>query len=121
MELHNHSLSLSILKMTLLVYHCLLVVCVYTFALPAVSPGDYGAVTNEITNFTKGQMRATHTIAINQDDICEDSPNENFFSNIALTSGHSLVNVTRPRVRVIIDDSAEPECSKQTHTICHIP
>ena len=87
----------------------------YPFALPAVAPGDYGAMTNEIT-FTTGQVRATHTITINQDDICEDSPNENFFSNIALTSGQPQIYVTRPRVRVIIDDSEEPECSKQnTH------
>ena len=93
----------------------------YTFALPAAAPGDYGAVTNEIITFTTGQMRATHTVSINQDDICEDSPNENFFSNIALTSGHPPINVTRPRVRVIIDDSAEPECSKQNTHYRHIP
>ena len=91
----------------------------YTFALPAVAPGDYGAVTNEIINFTTGQVRATHTITINQDDICEDSPNEHFFSNIALTSGNPPVNVTRPHVRVIIDDSAEPECSKQNTHYCY--
>ena len=93
----------------------------HTFALPAVTPGDYGALTNEIITFTPGQVRATHTITINQDDICEDSPNENFFSNIALTSGHPPVYVTRPRVRVIIDDSAEPECSKQNTLSSFIP
>ena len=58
-------------------------------------------------------MRATHTITINQDDICENNPNENFFSNITLTSGQPPIFVTRPRVRVIIDDSPQPECSKQ--------
>ena len=58
-------------------------------------------------------MRATHTITINQDESCENSPNENFFSNIALTSGQPPIFVTRPRVRVIIDDSPQPECSKQ--------
>ena len=84
----------------------------YTFALPAVSPDDYGAVTNEIITFTTGQVRATHRITINQDGDCENSPNENFFSNIALTSGHLPINVIRPRVTVIIEDSAEPECSK---------
>ena len=86
--------------------------CVYFCTIPAVAPGDYVAVTNEIITFTTGQMRATHTITINQDGDCENSPNENFFSNIALTSGHLPINVIRPRVTVIIEDSAEPECSK---------
>ena len=60
--------------------------------------------------FTTGQMRATHTITINQDDICENNPNENFF--IALNSDLPIINVIRQRAEVIIDDS---ECSK-----CHI-
>ena len=75
-------------------------------------PGDYGAVTNEIVTFTTGQMRATHTIIINQDDDCENSTDENFFSNIALNSGQRPISVIRPRTTVIIYD---PECSK-----CHI-
>ena len=55
-------------------------------------------------------MRATHTITINQDDICENTPNENFF--IAINSDLPIVIVIRQRTEVIIDDS---ECSK-----CHI-
>ena len=66
-------------------------------------------MTNEIT-FTTGQVRATHTITINQDDICENSPNENFF--VAINSDLPIVIVIRQRAEVIIDD---PECSK-----CHI-
>ena len=55
-------------------------------------------------------MRATHTITINQDDICENNPNENFF--VAINSDLPIINVIRTRTEVIIDDS---ECSK-----CHI-
>ena len=55
-------------------------------------------------------MRATHTITINQDDICENSPNENFV--VAINSDLPIINVTRRHTEVIIDDS---ECSK-----CHI-
>ena len=53
-------------------------------------------------------MNATHTITINQDDICENSPNENFF--VAINSDLPIINVIRQRTEVIIDDS---ECSKR--------
>ena len=100
-------------------------VCIYKilslyddFFTRAVAPGDYGAVTNQIITFAEGQMRATHTIIINQDDDCENDPNENFFSNISLNSGQQPISVIRPRAEVIIDDSAEPECRKcHTHTM----
>ena len=46
----------------------------------------------------------THTITINQDDICEDT-NELFYSTISLESGTS-------EVMVIIDDSMEVECGE---------
>ena len=83
-----------------------------------MAPGDYGAATNEIITIAEGQMRATHTIFINQDDDCENDPNEDFFSNIALDSGIPPISVIRPRAEVIIDDPAEPECSKRnTHSI----
>ena len=70
-------------------------------------------MTNEIIPFTAGQMIATYTLIINQDESCENSPNENFFSNFALNSGQPPIFVTRPRVKVIIDDSPQLECSKQ--------
>ena len=66
-------------------------------------------MTNETITFRTGQVRATHTITINQDDICEKSPNENFF--VAINSTNDLL-IIRRRTEVIIDDS---ECSK-----CHI-
>ena len=75
-----------------------------------MAPGDYGTVTNEIITFTTGQVRATHNITINQDDICENSPNENFF--VAINSDLPIVVVIRQRTEIIIDDS---ECSK-----CHM-
>ena len=76
----------------------------------AVAPGDYRAVINEIIAFTTGQTRATHRIIINQDDICENSPNENLFSNIVLNSGEPPINLIRRRAAIIIDDTNEPEC-----------
>ena len=112
-ELHENSLSQSALKMALQV-------CIYTILLSlypeihnfftrAVAPGDYGAVTNQIITFVENQMRATHTIIINQDDDCENDPNENFFSNIAFNSGTLPISVIRPRAEVIIDDTNESE------------
>ena len=120
MELHDHSLSQSTLKMALQVYYivtlCNNAFC--NFLTHTVAPGDYGAMTNQIIAFTAGQMRATHRIIINQDDECEDDPNENFFSNIALDSGTLPISVIRPRAEVIIDNTNESECSKcHTHTI----
>ena len=70
-------------------------------------------MTNEIITFTTGQMRATDTIIIGQDDICEDSPDENFF--VALISDLPLINLIGQRTNVSIDDSAESECSKCTY------
>ena len=91
---------------------------IHNFFTHTVAPGDYGAVANQIITFAEGQMRATHTIIINQDDDCEYDPNENFFSNISLNSDKQPISVIRPRAEVIIDDTNEPECRKcQTHTI----
>jgi hypothetical protein len=61
----------------------------------------------EIIQFNAGDVTQTHTITINDDDECEDDPNENFFSNIAL---EMPIIITRDRTRVIINDTAEPEC-----------
>ena len=59
-----------------------------------------------------GDVRANHTIRINQDQICETDPDEFFFSNIALNSGMQPINVIQENATVTIDDSAELECSK---------
>ena len=50
----------------------------------------------------------THTITINQDDICEDTN----YSTISLESGTSQITVIQPQVMVIIDDSMEVECGE---------
>ena len=115
-ELHENSLSLSALKMALKVSIIILSLFpeIHSFFTYAVAPGDYGAVTNEIITFAEGQMRATHTIIINQ----ENDPNENFFSNIALNSGQQPISVIGSRAEVIIDDTNEPDCCKRdTHGI----
>ena len=75
-----------------------------------VAPGDYGAVTNEIIIFTRGQVRETRRVITNQDDECETDPDENFFSNLVFDSGIQPITVIRPRAEIIIDDSNEPEC-----------
>ena len=66
----------------------------------------------EIVQFNTGDVTRTHTILINDDEGCENNPNENFFSNIALDSGVPEITVTVPRAMVTIDDTAEPECGK---------
>ena len=77
-----------------------------------VSPDDYIAVVNEMLQFNVGDVRVTHTITINQDAECENTPNEFFFSNLFLVSGVQPINLIRRRAQIIIDDNLEPECSK---------
>ena len=62
--------------------------------------------------FNQGDTRICHTITINQDEICENNPREDFFSNIALASGIQPITAIRERAQIIIDDDMEPECSK---------
>ena len=62
--------------------------------------------------FNVGDTFQTHTIMINDDMDCEDMPNEEFFSNIALNSGVQPINVINPQATVTIDDSGEDECSE---------
>ena len=77
-----------------------------------VSPGDYIGVVNELLQFNVGDVRVRHNITINQDAVCENDPNEFFFSNLALVSGAQPINLIRPRAEVIINDDLEPECRK---------
>ena len=77
-------------------------------------PGDYTADSGTI-EFGIGDINKTHTVIINQDDICEIDPFESFFSNLALVSGVPVIDVIRPRAEVIIDDSMEPECGMEHH------
>ena len=77
----------------------------------SASPADSVAVSG-LLQFNQGDMRVCHTITINQDEICENNPNEDFFSNLAFASGMRLITVIREHARVIIDDNMESECSK---------
>ena len=77
-----------------------------------VSPADYNGVANGILTYNQGDERVTHTIIINQDDLCETDPYEDFFSNLALNSGIQPITVIRRRSQIIINDTLEPECSK---------
>ena len=80
--------------------------------LLAVADGDYVPVAGEIIQFIAGDVTQTHTIILNDDNECEENPNENFFSNIALDSGIPDITVTVPQATVTIDDSGEVGCGK---------
>ena len=75
-----------------------------------VAVADYEAVASEDLVFSRGATRACHTIYINQDNICESSSNEFFFSDLAYVSGILPITISPPTARVIIDDSDQPEC-----------
>ena len=69
-------------------------------------------MSGEILQFNVGDTFQTHTIIINNDMDCEDSPNEEFFSNIALDSRVQPINLINPQATVTTDDSGEAECSE---------
>ena len=73
---------------------------------------DYVPVSGQIIQFNRGDVTQTHTVTINDDDLCENNPNENFFSNIALASGIPDINVIVSQAIVTINDANEIECSK---------
>ena len=77
---------------------------------------DYNAVIGEIVQFNVGDTFQTHRIIINDDMMCENDPNEFFFSNIALDSGVQPIFVIQPQATVTINDDAEPECRKPCFT-----
>ena len=85
-----------------------------------VTPDDYTAVASDVIQFNVGDIRVTHTIRINQDQICETYPDEAFFSDIVLINGVQPIFMIRETATIIIDDSAEQECSKisKTRHIC---
>ena len=62
--------------------------------------------------FNFGDTYQMHTVMINDDTDCEDMPNEEFYSNIALNSRVLPINVITSQSRVTIDDSGEAECSE---------
>ena len=82
----------------------------------AVSGLDYEAVSGEMLEFAVGQTRACHTVTINQDNVCELLPsNEYFFSDLAYESGVSVINIDPQTARVIIADTNEPECGEYSY------
>ena len=70
---------------------------------------DYDAVNGDIVQFAVGDTFHTHTIIINDDNVCE---HEFFISNIALDTGVQPIRVIQPQATVTINDAAEPECRK---------
>ena len=81
-----------------------------------VSSDDYVAVNDQIIQFNTGDTNQTHTIIINQDQVCENDQNEILFSNITLVIGTQVIEVVQFKAFVIVDDKLEPECSKCTTT-----
>ena len=73
---------------------------------------DYDAVNGEIVQFAMGDTFQTHTIIINDDDVCENDPNELLFSNLALDTGIEPIFVIQPQATITVDDAAEAECCK---------
>jgi hypothetical protein len=79
-------------------------------AIAGAPDNDYNAVIGEIVQFNVGDTFQTHRIIINDDMMCENDPNQFFFSNIALDSGVQPIFVIQPQATVTINDDAEPEC-----------
>ena len=55
------------------------------------------------------------TVIINQDNLCENNPSDNFFVNLDFESGIPPIDVFPDRAVVGIDDDGEPECRKFTY------
>ena len=60
----------------------------------------------------KGVSTGTEETPLNLPLECEDNPNENLFSNIALESGIPDISVTVPRTTITINDSLQRDCSE---------
>ena len=63
-------------------------------------------------DFAIGNERACHTVHIIDDDICEDDPNENYFSSLEFGGGVQPITVDPALTEVIIDDTNQPECGE---------
>ena len=75
-------------------------------------PDDYESVINEVLDFVVGQDRVCHNISITDDDICENDPNDSFFSNLEVGSRGRRIDVDPEQAQVIIDDTNELECGE---------
>ena len=58
-----------------------------------------------------------HTIFIINDDICESTDTEDFFSDLSSANGMLPIIISPETARVVIDDSNEPECEYVNFTI----
>ena len=80
-------------------------------SLLAVAGADYEAVNGIELVFNHGDTQVCYTVSIIPDSVCEDTPNEQFHSDLAYVSG--LQPTIDPSTAVVvIDDTEEPECSK---------
>ena len=94
-----------------IIVHTLLCQRVFPPTVPGV---DYEQVDEMGLLFPKGETRIRHSIAIEQDGICEvasgPEENESFLSVIVDASGIGTVDVELPTAQVSIEDELEPEC-----------
>ena len=60
--------------------------------------------------FNIGDTRQNHTINIWDDNVCERTPNEHFFSDLFSVEG--LITINPMRATVVINDFNETECSE---------
>ena len=75
------------------------------------SATDYGAISGQMVQFNTGDSSQSLTISIVNDMICE-TPNENFYVNIALVNSTGRTTLSSSRARVTIGDQNEAECSE---------
>ena len=81
------------------------------FSRYSASGVDYVGVPTVLLIFGVGGNRLCLDITILNDNNCEIQI-EDFFSNLAYVSGEQPINVDPTRARVIIKDTAEPECGR---------
>ena len=81
----------------------------YLFLIAGADISSQRSLTIE---FNRGDITLGIPISIIDDEECEKYPNEIFFSSIALIGQFSFTTVVVPRATVVIDDTAQPECSK---------
>ena len=78
----------------------------------AVSGVDYVGVVNVSLIFGVGDSRVCHNITIIDDDECQIDQIRDFFSNLTYVSGEQPINIDPDSTRVIINDTADPECGR---------
>ena len=76
---------------------------------------DYTGVADVPLMFEVGDLRVCYDVEIIDDTICELESIEDFFANLAYVSGEQPIIIDPEMTRVIINDTAEPECGKLTY------